>query len=561
MSELQKAIERTTASLLKDRQRFDAIVVGSGAAGGLAARLLTGAGLEVLVLDAGYRKRFVHAPFRRTSAAMVEGLADPRWYEILPPQLINFGRRGFKLVGRVRQPVQSRNFAWEMAPETFVDDRDIPYEATPDAPFHWYRARAIGGRMMVPGHGRQYYRLPAEEFTAKPGRTPGWPVSAEEMDEWYAFVERELELTGGEHEAPDQAPSLLATQLPMNASEAQLREQIIAKWPTITPVLGQHAPPMDDMVRAARTGRMWCRTGAAVQKVLFDDKGRLSGVEWHDRNHGEKAAAHAPVIFMCASAMESTRILMNSRSSHHPKGVGGESGALGKYLMDHVLVSGEGMGGELPDAPVKAQPGRSVYVPRFDRRAEAAADAPVFGVQIYRASVGRKKSHFNAVTFGEMAPREENCVELHEQARDRFGMPILKVRCAFDAGELDAARSQAEGIRELAELSGAKLFRLDETPAIPGTAMHECGTARMGERSDGSVLDAHNQAWDAPGLYVTDAASFASQGAQNPTLTIQALTARACAHALSGKAQPRPADLKLRDDAGGAPRAATGESS
>lgn len=542
MPELNEAIARTTPSLLKDRSSFDAIVVGSGAAGGLAARLLCEAGMSVLVLDAGYRKKFWHAPFRRTSAAVIEGLADPRWYEILPPQLINFGRRGFKLVGRVRQPVQARNFAWELAPQTFVDDRDIPYEMSAGGEFHWYRARAIGGRMRIPGHGRQYFRLPEEEFGAKQGVTPGWPVSGAELKPWYEMVERELGLTGGEFEPVGQEPSVLAERVAMNASELQLREQIMERWPGMTPVLGQHAPPMLDMERAAGTGRLWCRTGAVAEKVLVDAAGRAEGVQWHDRHSGEAVTAKAPVVFVGASALESTRILMNSRSAEHPDGIGGSSGALGRYLMDHVLVSGEGMGGRLPEAPVQAQPGRSVYVPRFDRRDDADREGPAFGIQIYRASVGQARSHFNAVTFGEMAPRAENCVELDEGRKDRFGVPVLKVHCAFSEAELEVARSQSDAIRELAELGQVDLFRLDETPAVPGTAMHECGTARMGTRADNSVLDANNEAWEAKGLFVTDAASFASQGAQNPTLTIQALTARACAHVIAGGKASSPRD-------------------
>ncbi len=188
--------------------------------------------------------------------------------------------------------------------------------------------------------------------------------------------------------------------------------------------------------------------------------------------------------------------------------------------MDHVLVSGQGVGGMLPGEPVQGVPGRCVYLPRFDLREGAMAGrGRGYGVQIYRWSIGQGISYFNAVAFAEMAPRMENRVVLDQRRKDAWGLPVLRIACQFNDAEIRLAKDQSAALRELADLLKVKFNQLNERPAPPGAAIHECGTARMGERPTDSVLDPHNQCWDASGLYVTDASAFPSQGAQNPTLT------------------------------------------
>jgi choline dehydrogenase-like flavoprotein len=155
-----------------------------------------------------------------------------------------------------------------------------------------------------------------------------------------------------------------------------------------------------------------------------------------------------------------------------------------------------------------------------------------YGVQIYRWSTGREKSYFNAVSFAEMAPRAENRVVLDPQRKDYWGLPVLRIACRHNDAENRMAKDQSAALREIGNLLKVRFHRLSENPAPPGSALHECGTALMGEIPAHSVLDPHNQCWDARGLYVTDASAFPSQGAQNPTLTILALTARACNHAV-----------------------------
>jgi choline dehydrogenase-like flavoprotein len=297
-------------------------------------------------------------------------------------------------------------------------------------------------------------------------------------------------------------------------------------------VLGRFAAPYDYLEAAAKTGRMSIRTGAIAREIEVDRSGRVRGVIWIDQRRRTEQHAHAPLVFLCASALESTRLLLLSRSPHGPDGLGATSGVLGRYLMDHVLVRAEGTGTAL-SPELRPEQGRCLYIPRFEAR-----DLPIpgpgrgFGVQVYQLPANHEWSKFIAYSFAEMFPRQENRVTLDAKRRDAWGIPVLRIDCRHGDAELTLAREQVLALRDLAALAGVTLTKINETPYPPGYAMHECGTARMGRYPSTSVLDPHNECWEARGLYVTDGACFPSQGTQNPTLTILALTARACNHAL-----------------------------
>jgi choline dehydrogenase-like flavoprotein len=200
--------------------------------------------------------------------------------------------------------------------------------------------------------------------------------------------------------------------------------------------------------------------------------------------------------------------------------------------MDHVRVLAEGAGPPLLPGPPPEE-GRCLYLPRFEAR-DLPEPGPRrgFGVQIRQEPASGQRSHFFAASFAEMLPRPENRVTLDPSGRDAWGIPVLRIDCSHGHAEMSRAREQASALREVAEVAGVTLIQIDKAPAPPGSAIHECGTARMGSDPANSVLDPHNECWEARGLYVTDGACFPSQGTQNPTLTILALTARACDHAL-----------------------------
>ncbi|MCA1362885.1 GMC family oxidoreductase [Bradyrhizobium sp. IC3069] len=536
---LSGVLGTTTIEELRRPGAQDAIVIGGGAAGGLAALLLAEAGLRVLVLEAGWQNSPRTTGIRRAIASMTRRLADPATLRLLPPAVVPFGKMALRGLGMLRQPIQSRCSIWGRAPDSFVDDHDLPYVTPRSQPFVWIRARTLGGRVGLPGHGRQYYRLNSSDLAPCDGLSAPWPLEPGELDPWYSMIERRLALAGAMDSVPWQPDSQLSRELEPSLNQFALMAAIRARWPHSRPMLTRFAAPLDALETAALTGRLRCREGAVVRQIDVDRSGRVRGVVWFDQQSGTDVRACAPLVFLCASSLESTRILLLSRSFKGGQGLGAGSDALGRYLMDHIVVTGWGGGAPLKPSPV-LEDGCAIYLPRFDARDRPAPlGGRGFGVQLYQFPGGHGRSHFTAVSFGEMLPRAENRVALHPTRRDVWGIPVLHIDCRYSEADLARARDQAAAIREIAATAGVTLSRVNERPAPPGSAIHECGTARMGIDPATSVLDPNNQCWDAQGLYVTDGACFPSQGTQNPTLTILALTARACHHAVSTVAQTR----------------------
>jgi choline dehydrogenase-like flavoprotein len=495
---LTAALGASTTAVVHASDPHDAVVIGTGAAGGLAALLLIEAGLRVLVLEAGAAG------------------ASSNMNTIEPDQ--------------ARQPIQSQCYAWKFAPQAFVDDLDCPYSTPPDRPFLWLRARQLGGRMVIPGHGRQYYRFAPTVFNPVDGLSPQWPLSIAELEPWYGRVERRLGLFGMHDGVPWLPDSELSHVLSLTPEETELKTAINARWPAARPILGRFAEPFDGLEAAASTGRLLIRTDAVVKEIEVNALGHVCGVVWIDKQTGKQKRARTQLVFLCASTLESTRLLLLSRSGRNPDGLGASSGALGRYLMDHVCVRGSGTAPPM-SVTTSLEDGRCLYLPRFDSRQLPARFASRgFGVQVYRLPIDEERSYFSATSFGEMVPRAENRVDLNSERVDAWGIPILQIDCIHGPSELQRAQGQIIALRELGELDGINLSVDGALP--PGGAIHESGTARMGADRDDSVLDPYNQCWEAQGLYVTDAACFPSQGSQNPTLTILALTARACEHAL-----------------------------
>lgn len=530
---LDAVLQSTTLETLQRADAHDAIVVGAGAAGGLAALALTEGGLRVLVLDAGWPASRHRSPLRRLTASLVHRMADPNGLRMVPGRVQPWVRSRLAALGRRRQPIQSTTYAWPSAPDAFVDDRDCPYATPGDAPFAWIRSRQLGGRMIVPGHGRQYFRLGPADLHPTDGLSPPWPFAASVLDSWYTRVEQRLGLMGSYDHIPWLPDSTLATELTPSVDQSTLQERITGRWPHARPSLGRFAAPLASLDAAARTGRLSCRQGAVVTRIDVDNAGRVSGVTWLDEETRSTQQTRAPLVFLCASTLESTRILLLSQSANSPAGLGGSSGQLGRNLMDHVLVRLQGHAAPLRDPSAAMEVSRCVYLPRFDARHSSTPDqARGFGVQLHQFP-DEGRSHFVAAAFGEMLPHAENRVSVDAQHRDAWGIPALRIECRHTGAEIAVAQAQAEALRELGDLLDVEAGQLSPVPVEPGAAIHECGTARMGADPSSSVLDPDNQCWEARGLYVTDGASFPSQGYQNPTLTILALTERACDHALT----------------------------
>lgn len=516
----------TTLEVTKRVGRHDAIVVGAGAAGGLAALMLTRAGLRVLVLDAGSLRRSIIAQVRDLVFSVGRGLfgaTAPRVLSLLLKSPL-FARR---------QRIQSRCYAWGLAPQEFVDDVECPYVTEPDHPFVWIRSRQLGGRVVIPGHGQQYYRLADSDFFPGDGQSPPWPLRPGELDPWYAMVERLILLAGARDDLGWLPNSELTTILKATASEAAFQKLVSDRWPTTRAILGRFAKPFNSLEAAAETGLLSVRSGAVVREIQVGAAGRVQGVVWTDDDSRTEERSHAPLVFLCASALESTRILLLSKSPATSGGLGASSGVLGRYLMDHIFLQALGIGPPLPLAETVMEK-RCIYLPRFDARGYQTLlpTGRGFGVQVTQVPRNDICSSFSAASFGEMIPRYENRVLLDPNRKDAWGIPTLRIECRHGSEDLLLAHEQCRALKELAELAGVKLTQIDTVPRTPGSSIHECGTARMGNDPASSVVDPHNECWESRGLYVTDGACFPSQGTQNPLLTILALTARACDHAV-----------------------------
>lgn len=469
--------------------RYDAIVVGAGAAGGWAAKELSERGLTVAVLDAG---PLVAAPED-------DGLA--------------------------RRPIQSASYACtEQTAHLFADETENPYSTAPGSEYRWVRSRLVGGRLHV--WGRTSPRMRDDELKAASADGIGvdWPLSAADLAPAYERVERFLDVRAGT----------------LTRAERALKEAIEKRWPTrvMEPTPWACREPARPLQAALRTGRVTLLAETIAERVLVDDRGeRATGVGAVERAGGRRVEIEGRAVVLCASALESTRVLLNSADRNHPAGLGNSSGALGRYLMDHtygVLLEGHPPSRRESEYEPTGQGG---YISGFRNVTEPHPEfARGYGVELQvigrrrpaRRLRPRVKDDFWISAFGEVLPDPDNRVELDREQPDAWGIPTLRIHARHGENELAMARDQARTLREMLEAGGFEITVENTELEPPGSSAHEMGTARMGADPDTSVLNAHCQSWDVPNLFVGDAAAFPSSGHRNPTLTIMALAVRAC---------------------------------
>ncbi len=554
----------------RSRRSYDAIVVGSGISGGWAAKELTELGLQVLLLEAG-------------------GPVNPAtdYVEHVQPWQLPFRGYGDRSALERNQPVQKDCYACdEWSGKFFVNDLDNPYSTPPDQPFSWIRGRQVGGRSIT--WGRQVYRWSDLDFEAnsRDGHGVDWPIRYRDIAPWYDHVEEFIGVSGMAEGLPQLPDGRFLPPMEFNCAERRVRERLlkafggkrvltVGRCAILTRdhhdraachycgpcergcITRSYFSSLNATLPAARaTGRLELRPWSVVESVRFDAvRRRAAGVRVIDARTLGVLEFDARLVFLCASALESTRLLLNSRSPEFPAGLGNSGGVLGRYLMDHHM--GHGARATMPgyeDHRTYGHRPNGIYLARYRNVADAHPDflrGYAFQGGAWRSGWGRggdgkglgaafKQSlirdqgpwQMSLYGFGEMLPSPENFVELDPTLRDRWGIPALRIHCAYGANERAQWKDMIESAMRMLDAAGATAIRPTDQETPPGLVIHEMGTARMGRDPSTSVLNGWNQCWDAPNLFVTDGACMASSANQNPSITYMALTARACHHAV-----------------------------
>jgi choline dehydrogenase-like flavoprotein len=447
-----------------------------------------------------------------------------------------------------RQPIQSKCAALNrLTSHLFVDDVDNPYSAPEDKPFHWIRSRQVGGRLHV--WGLLALRMSDHEFSAasRDGVGIDWPITYADLAPYYDYVEGYLRVTGAQEQLPHVPDGEFLPPTPLTPGEKKLKSVIERRWSTrrLTNTRLARRTPDAMLSDALATGRLVLFPNAVVRQVVVDrTTGKARSVVYVERLGGSTREVEGQVVVLCASAIESTRILLNSAGSDFPDGLANSSGVLGHYLMDHAL--GVAVKGRAPQLlarlrRTKSEASHGAYIPAFRNVTEHGVDfLRSYGVELeVQPPGGSDGSRFWMCSFGEVLPTQENRISLEADKVDAWGIPIVRIECAYGENERRMALDALENLKAFAEAAGFEIEKFSDQLSPPGTSAHEMGTARMGSNSETSVLNHHAQSWDVSNLFVTDGACFPSGGFQNPTLTMMAITVRACRYIVEELKQGR----------------------
>ncbi|MEJ2007168.1 MAG: GMC family oxidoreductase [Acidobacteriota bacterium] len=537
---------------------YDVVVVGSGAAGGMAATQLCLKGLKVLMLERGPKFN----------------IATDFHHHEKPYQ--------FPFRGRIRPSERAiYNYtANEWNKHHFVNELENPYTGKK---FVWVRAQAVGGKTLH--WGLVSLRLSPRDFKAASydGVGEDWPVSYEDVEPYYSRVEDLIGVCGYPDHLANNPDSHFLPPVPFNCAESVFKGSMERNNPDWHVIHGRSAtvtkPGFKDRAPchycghcgrvcnvaacfssagvllpiAQKTGNLTLRTNAVVWKVLTDKENRAKSVMFIDRITRQVEEVYGKVIVMGAGTLDTTRILLNSKNDDFPNGLANSSGALGRYFCEQIMAGD--ITGLIPrlkgntNRGGDAHPeGAGFYIPRFRNLKEKRKDfvrgygfeggggssefpgfankIPGFGVH-FKEEV--KKYYATVVSigsFGEVVPRAENRVEIDPVVRDAWGIPVLKFEVEWGPNELAMARDANDVQREMFKKAGIEIISERTTPLAPGWSIHSSGTARMGNDPKTSVLNKFNQAHDIKNLFVADAACFVNSSEKNPTLTILALSMR-----------------------------------
>jgi choline dehydrogenase-like flavoprotein len=554
--------------------RFDAIVIGSGISGGWAAKEFTERGMKTLMIERGpvveHRRDYI-----------TEGV--PTW------DMATRGVPNYELVND-QHKIQKQCYAFnDTTKHFFGNDRDLPYKTAEGTKFSWIRGNQLGGKSLL--WARNSFRWSDYDFTAnkKDGYGIDWPIRYKDVESWYSYVEKHVGISGSKENLPQLPDSEFLPPFEMTKPEKDIKKAIEHAFPERNMIISRTAHLSKPQPHHYSHGRVQCQTrnecekgcsfgayfstqsstlpmakatgnlkvapNSVVHSLIYDDStNRVIGVRVIDNEDLAEREYFAKVIFLCASTLGTTQILLNSKSRKFPNGIANSSGVVGHYLMDHnynAVISGDIEGYE--DEYYQGRRPTGIYIPNFNfepdksrpfkrgyafggsaRRENWRSLRGIDGLGVeYKNRLNKPgKWKFKLHAQGEMLPRFENHVSLHPTETDKWGIPLLEINCSYSENEkLMMEHAADEGVKML-KAAGLTNVKRQVTDKPPGIAIHEMGTARMGRDPKISVLNGFNQSHDIPNLFVTDGACFASIATQNPSLTIMALTVRAVDYAV-----------------------------
>lgn len=551
----------------KDEITYDAIVVGTGISGGWAAKELTERGLKVMVLERGRMVKHGDYP-----TANLDPWEMPNRGLLTPEELKDYEKQN-----RTGYTVKESTKHW------WPKDTEHPY--TEEKPFDWIRGYHVGGRSLM--WGRQSYRLSDLDFTAnaKDGIAIDWPIRYADISPWYDKVESFIGVSGENAGLPQLPDGIFQKPMELNCIEKKLktgiednfteRNLLIGRAANLTEPIGTRGScqSRDRCIRgcpfgayfssnsstlpaAEATGNMTIRPNSIVSEVVYDDTTqKASGVRVIDAETGETHEFFSKIVFLNASCVGTTSIMLRSKSERFPDGFGNDSGELGHNLMDHHFKAGAS--GDTEDFKDQTHIGgrpNGIYIPRFQNINAATKRKDYirgFGYQgggsrqgwsryIGEANFGSKfkeaisspgKWGMGLMAFGECLPYHENKLYLNEDLKDIHGMSTVVFDAEFKENEMKMRAEMQSAAAEMMEAAGFKNVSTYDRLGNPGNGIHEMGTARMGRDPKTSVLNKWNQVHAAKNVFVTDGAAMTSSGCQNPSLTYMALTARAANYA------------------------------
>jgi choline dehydrogenase-like flavoprotein len=547
---------------------FDAIVIGSGMSGGIAAKELCEKGLKVLLLERGNDV---------DPSKDFNDMVNPWEYK-------NNNAVPEDEVAR-DYAVQSQCYAFnETTKDFWVKDSDHPYSTPDDKPFTWIRGYHVGGRSIM--WGRQSYRMSQMDFeaNAKDGFGCDWPIRYDDLAPWYDHVEKFIGVAGSKEGLPQLPDGEFLPPWEMNDAEKMFKSAIESKFAGRKVIIGRnanlsvaqphhielgrgdcqnrsicergcsfgamHSSLSSSLPAARKTGNLTLVTDAIVHSILQDPKtGKATGVRVIDQNTKAGKTYEAKLIFLNASTIPSAQILLASANEKNPNGLANGSDQVGRNLMDHMYaLSTVGILPNGPDTYYKGRRPTGIYIPRY-RNVTEDADGYVRGYgyqggatrtggkpQAGKAGIGaelKESAHklgpwmLFISGFGEMLPNPENRVTLHATRKDKWGLPIPHIECVMGPNEMKMAKQILADGKAMVEAAGGSVINQAKEPGTPGLGIHEMGTVRMGNDPKTSVLNKFNQAHEVPNLFCTDGGAMSSSGCQNPSLTYMALAARA----------------------------------